>query len=145
MRLTGLTDGNLAEQPALEWFRRLGYQTALGPDISPGGARPGAKKGEKYPLLSERRNIIVIVNDNCRDLKGWILKGELRPKRPKILSSSSSRKMWRSFSMTNYADTPHIVLPLLWPPLQNWISCRSNFIRSPYGGGCGGTLNCFRR
>lgn len=66
MTPTGLTEGNLAEQPALEWFRRLGYQTALGPDISPGGARPGAKKGEKYPLLSERRNIIVIVNEAHR-------------------------------------------------------------------------------
>lgn len=114
MTPTGLTEGNLAEQPALEWFRRLGYQTALGPDISPGGARPGAKKGEKYPLLSERRNIIVIVNV-------------------------------RLFSMTNYADTPDIASPLLWLPPQNWISCRSNFIRSPYGGGCGSTLNCFWR
>jgi len=33
----GLTEDSLAEQPALEWFRELGYEVAFGPDISPGG------------------------------------------------------------------------------------------------------------
>ena len=35
-----LTEDTLAEQPALKWFRELGYEVAFGPDISPGGLRP---------------------------------------------------------------------------------------------------------
>lgn len=35
-----LSEDTLAEQPALEWFRELGYEIKFGPDISPGGTHP---------------------------------------------------------------------------------------------------------
>lgn len=35
-----LTEDTLAEQPAIEWFKELGYEYAFGPDISPGGSYP---------------------------------------------------------------------------------------------------------
>jgi len=40
MTSTALTEDTLAEQPALEWFRELGYEVKFGPDISPGGDHP---------------------------------------------------------------------------------------------------------
>ena len=40
MTSTALTEDTLAEQPALEWFRELGYEVKYGPDISPGGDHP---------------------------------------------------------------------------------------------------------
>ncbi|HIC91587.1 MAG TPA: type I restriction endonuclease subunit R, partial [Syntrophaceae bacterium] len=40
MNPISLTEDALAEQPALEWFRELGYEIKFGPDISPGGTHP---------------------------------------------------------------------------------------------------------
>lgn len=50
MGSTRLTEDSLAEQPALEWFRGLGCQTALGPDISPVGARPERDSFDRHWL-----------------------------------------------------------------------------------------------
>jgi len=36
--MTSLSEDTLAEQPAIEWFRELGYEYVFGPDISPGGS-----------------------------------------------------------------------------------------------------------
>lgn len=54
----GLTEDNLAEQPALEWFRKLGYEAAFGPDISPGGARPERKSFRKVTTMDKPQEAV---------------------------------------------------------------------------------------
>jgi type I restriction enzyme R subunit len=48
-----LTEDTLAEQPALEWFREIGYELAFGPDISPGGTCP--KRDSFSDVVLKRR------------------------------------------------------------------------------------------
>jgi len=45
-----LSENTLAEQPALEWFRELGYEVAFGPEISPGGLYPERKSFSEVVL-----------------------------------------------------------------------------------------------
>ena len=49
-----LTEDTLAEQPALEWFRELGYEVTFGLNISPGGLRP---KRESFSDVVRKRRL----------------------------------------------------------------------------------------
>lgn len=57
-----LTEDNLAEQPALEWFRELGYETAFGPDISPGGSRPERASFDQVVLVGRLQKALARLN-----------------------------------------------------------------------------------
>ena len=57
-----LTEDTLAEQPALEWFRELGYEVAFGPYISPGGLRPERESFSDVVLKRRLRSALEKLN-----------------------------------------------------------------------------------
>ena len=62
MNPINLTEDNLSEQPAIEWFREMGYETAFGPDISPGGIHPERESFEQVVLTDRLRKALSLLN-----------------------------------------------------------------------------------
>ncbi len=61
--LKQLTEQSLAEQPAIEWFKQLGYEYKFGPDISTGGVL--VERDFKDVILENRlRNALRRLNPN---------------------------------------------------------------------------------
>ncbi|MBN1763491.1 MAG: type I restriction endonuclease subunit R [Methanomicrobia archaeon] len=62
-----LSEDILAEQPALEWFRELGYEVAFGPDISPGGLFPERDSYSEVVLTRRLRKALERLNPQLPD------------------------------------------------------------------------------
>lgn len=62
MNLSTLSEDTLAEQPALEWFRALGYEVAFGPEISPGGLFPERESYSEVVLKRRLRKALERLN-----------------------------------------------------------------------------------
>jgi type I restriction enzyme R subunit len=56
------TEPELLEKAVLEWFKELGYETAYGPDISPGGSRPERDSYSDVLLLRRLRASLIRIN-----------------------------------------------------------------------------------
>lgn len=67
MKPTTLTEETLAEQPALEWFRELGYEIAFGPDISPGSEHPERESFDDVALKDRLRAALERLNPHLSE------------------------------------------------------------------------------
>ena len=56
------TEPELLEKAVLGWFKELGYETAYGPDISPGGSRPERNSYSDVLLLRRLRASLIRIN-----------------------------------------------------------------------------------
>jgi type I restriction enzyme R subunit len=56
------TEPELLEKAVLGWFKELGYETAYGPDISPGGSRPERDSYSDVLLLRRLRASLIRIN-----------------------------------------------------------------------------------
>jgi len=55
------------EEAALEWFRELGYETAYGPDISPGGDKPERDSYSQVILPKRLKGALLRINPKLPD------------------------------------------------------------------------------
>jgi type I restriction enzyme R subunit len=62
MNPISLSEDTLAEKPALEWFREMGYEVAFGPDISPDGEHPERVSYSDVVLKDRLRAALVRLN-----------------------------------------------------------------------------------
>ena len=60
--MVNMSDEETLEKAALEWFEELGYETAYGPDMSPGGDRPERDSYSQVLLLRRLRQALRRIN-----------------------------------------------------------------------------------
>ena len=65
--MTSTINESLIEQAALQWLAELGYETAFGPEISPGGERPERESFRDVVLVGR------LYRDSMREHKADIV------------------------------------------------------------------------
>ncbi len=73
MNPISLSEDTLAEKPALEWFREMGYEVAFGPDISPDGEHPERVSYSDVVLKDRLRAALVRLNPHLPKMQSRML------------------------------------------------------------------------